>query len=44
MKRIKEIIEQQYLDVVESIESEKNSLLIKLEDYIQSITSKYVLY
>lgn len=44
MKRIKEIIEQQYLDVVESIENEKNSLLIKLEDYIQSITSKYVLY
>ncbi|CAF0919473.1 unnamed protein product [Rotaria sordida] len=39
MSRIRQIIEQQYLDVVESIESEKNTLLIKLEDYIKSITS-----
>ncbi|CAF2793634.1 unnamed protein product [Rotaria sp. Silwood2] len=39
MYRIRQIIEQQYSDVVQSIESEKNTLLIKLEDYIKSITS-----
>ncbi|CAF1945604.1 unnamed protein product [Rotaria magnacalcarata] len=39
MYRIRQIIEQQYTDIIQSIDSEKNSLLIKLEDYIKSITS-----
>ena len=42
MHRVRQILEQQYIDISQSIESEKNSLLIKLEDYIKSITSKYV--
>jgi hypothetical protein len=38
--RIRQIIEQQHFDVVQLIENEKNGLLIKLEDFIKSITSK----
>ncbi len=38
--RIRQIIEQQYVDFVQLVDQEKNSLLIKIEDYIQSITSK----
>ncbi len=34
------MIEQRYLDFVQLIDSEKNILLIKIEDYIGSITSK----
>ena len=33
--RIRQIIEQQYLDVVKLIDNEKNSLLIKLEEFIK---------
>ena len=36
--RIRQIIERQYFDFVQLVEQEKNSLLIKIEDYIQSIT------
>ncbi len=42
--RIRQIIEQQYSDIVQSIDNEKNILLIKIEDYIRSITSKYVVF
>ncbi len=38
--RIRQMIEQRYLDFVQLIDSEKNILLIKIEDYIGSITSK----
>jgi hypothetical protein len=38
--RIRQIIEQQYLDFVQLVDQEKSILLIKIEDYIRSITSK----
>ncbi|CAF1164116.1 unnamed protein product [Adineta steineri] len=37
--RIRQMIEQRYLDFVQLIDSEKNTLLIKIEDYIRSTTS-----
>jgi hypothetical protein len=39
---MRQIIEQQYLDVVKLIDNEKNILLIKLEDFIKPMTSKYI--
>lgn len=38
--RTRQLIEQQYSDVIQLIDQEKNILLIKIQDYIQSITSK----
>lgn len=38
--RIRQIIEQQYSDVIQLIDQEKNVLLVKIEDYIRSIKFK----
>ena len=40
--RVRTMIEQRYSDFVRLIASEKNNLLIHIEEYIKSISSKYV--
>ena len=41
--RVRAMIDQRHMDFVHLIENEKNILLLKIEDYLKSMTSKWVL-
>ena len=38
--RIKQMLERRYLEFVQSIDNEKNTLLIRIEDHIRSTSSQ----